>query len=127
MNNLIKSTGDHGLPHINRPPTARMNSEHLLPRLHALLVQRLTANARMDEMGQRLLIEYTQELSKTLLEHALLVAKHRDSAKVEAADIAFILEKRLDVVVPGLSEKHQFYKSISRLQEKRGVKRKAGV
>jgi transcription initiation factor TFIID subunit TAF12 len=105
----------------------KMSFEHPLPRLQALLIQRLGTNGRMDDQGQRLLIEYTQELSRTILEHALLVAKHRDSTKVEASDIAFILEKRLDLVVPGLSEKHQFYKSIYRLQEKRGVKRKVGA
>jgi histone H3/H4 len=67
------------------------NLEQALSRLQLLITHRINSGSgKMDEMGQRLILEYIQELTRTILEHASSLAKYRDSKKIEPADVALI-------------------------------------
>lgn len=65
-------------------------SPDIMSRLQILINQRV-GQGKIDEAGQRLLYDYTQELVRTILEHAVVLAKSKESNKIEGADIAFLL------------------------------------
>lgn len=52
---------------------------------------------------QQLLLSYLDEISHAAIEQAALLAKHRGSTTVEEEDIRLVLEKAMNVSVPGAS------------------------
>ena len=66
--------------------------EQAIVRLQSLIAQRFGENPyKMDEMGQRLILDYAQEITRTILEHASFLAKYKDSKMIEVSDIALVL------------------------------------
>lgn len=67
--------------------------EQAAGRLQALFAQRVgsNANVKMDEMGQRLVLDYVQELTRSILESAFTLTRYHDSKRIEMADISLIL------------------------------------
>lgn len=61
-------------------------------RLQSLVSSR-TESGKIDEAAQQLLISYVSELTRVILDQSFLLSKLRQSNKIEASDIAFILGK----------------------------------
>mmetsp|Transcript_25212 Transcript_25212/g.42008 ORF Transcript_25212/g.42008 Transcript_25212/m.42008 type:complete len:211 (-) Transcript_25212:395-1027(-) len=58
---------------------------------------------RMEDTAQAMFLDYTNELTLSVLEAASMMAKHRKSDNIDVDDIKIILAKKLGVELPGFS------------------------
>lgn len=56
-----------------------------------LLVNSRTESGKIDESAQQLVISYISELTRAILDQSYIISKLRQSNKIEASDIAFIM------------------------------------
>merc|ERR1719215_2476192 len=54
----------------------------------------VTQAYKIDKKGQQTLIDYANEITRSIIESASVVADHRSSSEIETSDVALILAKK---------------------------------
>jgi histone H3/H4 len=55
----------------------------------------------MDEKASKMLMEYTTDLTASLIEASIMMARHRNSKSVDPDDVYILLNKKLGIELPG--------------------------